>query len=42
MVSHDPAWFSGNKYSGSEDIMFLVCHVILQKQVESRAVRLGK
>ena len=30
MVSHDPARFSGNKYSGSED-MFLVCHVILQK-----------
>ena len=29
-VSHHPAKFGGHTHCGSEDIMDLVCHVVLQ------------
>ena len=36
MISHIPAKFGGHKYRGSEDIIFLVCHVISQDHVIKR------
>ena len=32
-VSHFPARFGGHTHCGSEDIMVLVCHVILKENV---------
>ena len=33
MVSQHSVGIGGNKHSGSEDIMFLICQVILQDNV---------
>ena len=35
-----PAWFCGHRYCGSEEIMVLVCCVILQDQVSNGGVTL--
>lgn len=32
-VNYHPVKFSGHRHSGSRDIMFLVCHVIVQDDV---------
>ena len=33
MVSNRPGTFGGQKYCGSGDVMFLICHVISQDYV---------
>ena len=36
MVSHSPAKFGGHRHCGSEDMMFLICHAILQDHVSQK------